>query len=236
MLKNKLYDFVLLNFLAKDKANAMEVMNAGKGFVVPGIVASDYDNIEAGARMVQEMKEVAEVVSIGLGGGGNPAFANRVLEMAAIANPGHINQPFEQSSYAKGFLAGKGLPHVVNALVAPSGKVGIIKLPSGLEMRVEEFVELAQAMGIESIKFMPLKGTIHLEELIFLTKAAAAKGIRGMEPAGGISVANIKEIIDAVKDIHIEFFMPHIFGSTKDKKTGKTIPSEIAKILQTLEG
>ncbi|MBB6453696.1 uncharacterized protein (TIGR03581 family) [Salirhabdus euzebyi] len=236
MLKHKLYDFVLFNFLARDKKNTEEVVTAGKGFVVPGIVASDFDHIEDGANRVREIKEVSDVVSIGLGGGGNPAFAQRVVDIAALSNPGHINQPFERTSFAKGYLDAKGLPHLVNALVTPSGNVGTVKLASGYEIQVEEFVEIAKATGIESIKFMPLKGNVHLEELAYLTKVAAEKGIRGIEPAGGISAANIKSIIDAVKDYSIELFMPHIFGTTIDKQTGRTIPAEVEKIMQALEG
>lgn len=236
MLKEKLFDFVLFNFLAKDKENAQDIMDAGKGFVVPGIVASDFSNIEDGANKVKELKEVVDLVSIGLGGGGDPLYAKRVLDIAAISNPGHINQPFENAIYAKGFLDGKGTtPQLVNALVTPSGKVGTVKLASGLELKVEEFVEMARALGVESIKFMPLSGEVHLEELVYLTKVAARKGIRGIEPAGGISTTTIKTIIHAIKNIEIEFFMPHIFGSTIDQATGKTIPTEVAQILHSLE-
>ncbi|MDF1508122.1 KDGP aldolase [Robertmurraya sp. DFI.2.37] len=237
MLKQKLYDFVLFNFLAKDKANAEEVMEAGKGFVVPGIVASDFSNIEDGASKVKELKEVVDIVSIGLGGGGDPVFAKRVLDIAALSNPGHINQPFENAVYAKGFIDGKAAsPQLINALVNPSGTIGTVKLPTGSEVKVEEFVEIAHALGVESIKFMPLSGEVHLEELVYLTKVAAQKGIRGIEPAGGISAANIRTIINAIKSIEIEFFMPHIFGSTIDKVTGKTIPTEVAQVLHALEG
>ncbi|MGG0718327.1 KDGP aldolase [Robertmurraya massiliosenegalensis] len=236
MLKDKLFDFVLFNFLAKDKENVQDIMDAGKGFVVPGIVASDFSIIEEGASKVKELKEVVDIVSIGLGGGGDPMYAKRVLDIAAFSNPGHINQPFESAIYARGFLDGKGTsPQLVNALVNPSGTIGTVKLPSGLELKVEEFVEMALALEVESIKFMPLSGEVHLEELVYLTKVAARKGIRGIEPAGGISKSNIKTIINAVKNIEIEFFMPHIFGSTIDQATGKTIPTEVAKILHSLE-
>ncbi|MDR4317607.1 4-hydroxy-2-ketovalerate aldolase [Niallia circulans] len=235
MLKEKLFDFVLFNFLAKDKENVQDIMEAGKGFVVPGIVASDFSNKQEGASKVKELKEVVDIVSIGLGGGGDPVYAKRVLDIAAISNPGHINQPFESAIYAKGFLEGKGAsPQLVNALVKPSGTVGTVKLASGMEVKVEEFVEIALVLGVESIKFMPLSGEVHLEELVYLTKVAAQKGIRGIEPAGGISAFNIKTIIDAVKKIEIEFFMPHIFGSTIDQATGKTIPTEVAQILNKL--
>jgi 2-dehydro-3-deoxy-phosphogluconate aldolase len=232
---NKLHDFLLFNFLAKDKENALEIIEAGEGYIVPGIVSSDFENIEDGIKKVEELKEVAPIVSIGLGDNGNPANWNKVLEIAAGSNPGHINQPFEKSSFSRGYLQGKGIDQMVNGLVAPTGKVGYVKV-AGLEVKVEDLVELALGMGINSIKFMPLKGTVHLEELVYLCKVAAEKGISTVEPAGGISSDNIVEIVNAVKDTGLSLFMPHIFGSSIDKETGRTIPEEVAKIVQLVRG
>lgn len=232
---NKLNDFLLFNFLAKDKQNALEIIEAGEGYIVPGIVSSDFENIEDGIKKVEELKEVAPVVSIGLGDNGNPANWNKVLQIAAGSNPGHINQPFEKSSFSRGFLQSEGIDQVVNGLVAPTGKVGYVKV-SGLEVKVEDLVDIAISMGIESIKFMPLKGTVHLDELVYLCRVAAEKGITSVEPAGGISADNIVEIVNAVKETGLGLFMPHIFGSTIDKETGKTIPEEVAKIVQLVRG
>nr|WP_043932416.1 KDGP aldolase [Bacillus sp. EB01] len=230
----KLDNFLLFNFLAKDKENAEEIIKAGEGYVVPGIVASDFEKTEDGIAKVGELKEVAEVVSIGLGDNGNPANWDRVLAIAAGSNPGHINQPFDKSSYSKGYLKALGQDQAVNGLVSPSGKVGKVKLATGLEVTVEDLLELALAMGIDSIKFMPLKGLQHLDELVYLCREAAKKGIASIEPAGGISAENIQGIVDAVRDTGISVFMPHIFGSTIDKETGKTIPEEVAKIVETV--
>ncbi|MDY0409274.1 KDGP aldolase [Paracerasibacillus soli] len=168
---------------------------------------------------------------------GNTANWKKVLDIAVASNPGHINQPFETATYAKGYVDGKGIPkQLVNALVQPTGEVGKIKLANSSKiLLVEDFIEVAVSLGIESIKMMPVKGTQHLEELIYLTQIAAAKGIRGVEPAGGIDASNIKEIINGVKDIDIAFFMPHIFGSTIDKLTGKTIPSKVREIISEVE-
>jgi 2-dehydro-3-deoxy-phosphogluconate aldolase len=227
---NKLDDFLLLNFLAKDRENAAEIMEAGDGYIVPGIVSSDFHSIEEGIEKVKELKEISPVVSIGLGEGGNPENWEKVLKIAAGSNSGHINQPFEKSSFSRGYLQGMGLNQVVNGLVSPSGKVGFVSL-GGLVIKVEDLVELAVSMGIESIKFMPLKGTVHLEELVYLCKVAADKGILSVEPAGGISADNIIEIVQAVRGTGISFFMPHIFGSTIDKQTGRTLPEEVRKIV-----
>jgi 2-dehydro-3-deoxy-phosphogluconate aldolase len=231
----KIDNFLLFNFLAKDRESAREIIELGEGSIVPGIVASDFDNINEAVIKVMELKEVAPVVSVGLGGGGDPANWEKVLKIAEGSNPGHINQPFEKTIFSNGYLNAKGIPQLINGLVAPAGKVGFVKLSSGLELKVETFVELAVSMGIESIKFMPLKGEVHLAELVYLTKVAADKGIKGIEPAGGISTDNIRKIVDAVRNTGIEFFMPHIFGSTIDKETGKTISRKVNKILQLVK-
>ena len=236
MQKHKLHDFVLFNFLAKDKENALDIIDAGNGYVVPGIVASDYEDIDKGVQKVQELKEVADVISIGLGGGGDPDQAEKVVEIASLSNPGHINQPFESAAHAKGFLEGKGVGQLVNALVKPSGDPKKVQLVSGVEIHTEIFLDIAKELGIESIKFMPLNGETHLKELVYLTKIAAQKGIRGVEPAGGIHSGNIKKIIESVQNIDIEFFMTNIFGSTIDNETGRTIPEEVNKIIKTVEG
>ncbi|WHX40356.1 KDGP aldolase [Mesobacillus sp. AQ2] len=232
----KIDDFLLFNFLAKDKENAAEIVEAGEGYVVPGIVASDFEKIEDGIAKVNELKEAAPVVSVGLGDNGNPANWDKVLAIAAGSCPGHINQPFDKSSYSRGYLKALGQDQTVNALVSPSGKPGTVKLATGLEMTVEDLLDLASAMQIESIKFMPLKGIQHLDELVYLCKAAAEKGITAIEPAGGITADNIKEIVNAVKDTGIPVFMPHIFGSTIDKETGRTIPEEVIRILDRVRG
>ncbi|CEG28741.1 KDGP aldolase [Bacillus sp. B-jedd] len=228
---NRIDGFLLFNFLAIDKENAEEIMEAGKGFVVPGIVSSDFVNIEDGVKKVNELKEVAKVVSIGLGDNGNPANWEKVLKIAEGSEPGHINQPFDKTSYSLGYLNAKGIHQVVNGLVAPSGTVGFVTLSTGVEMKVEVLVDLAVAMGIESIKFMPLKGKTHLEELVYLCKVAAEKGLKAIEPAGGISSENIVEIVNSVRPTGIPVFMPHVFGSTIHKETGRTIPEEVEKII-----
>ncbi|MFD1039785.1 KDGP aldolase [Virgibacillus byunsanensis] len=236
-MENKLYDKFLFNFLARDARNAADIMEAGNGYVVPGIVSDDFASVDEAITRVQELKRVTDTVSIGLGGGGNIENWKKVLEISVGSEPGHLNQPFEKATYSKGFLEGNNIDgQLVNALVKPSGEVGKIQLISGAVMPVEEFLEIAVALGIESIKMMPVKGRFHLEELIYLTEKAAAEGIRGIEPAGGIDASNIKQMIDSVKEIDIEFFMPHIFGSTIDKHTGLTIPSKVNEILNALEG
>ncbi len=233
----KLYDKFLFNFLASSEKNAADIIEAGKGYIVPGIVSDKFHSIEAGAAMIKELKKTSPIVSVGLGGGGNPDNWRKVLEIAALSEPGHLNQPFETASYTKGFLDAKGLPNqIVNALVKPTGTVGKIQLSSGKILDVTTFLEIALEQGIESIKMMPVQGKQHLEELIYLTSQASMLGIRGVEPAGGIDATNIIDIIEGVKNIDIEFFMPHIFGSTIDPVTGETIPGKVKEIIEKVVG
>lgn len=47
-----------------------------------------------------------------------------------------------------------------------------------------------------------------------------------------MSADNILYIVSAVRNTEIPIFMPHVFGSTIDKETGRTIPEEVEKIIQ----
>ncbi|MBC2256306.1 KDGP aldolase family protein [Listeria ivanovii] len=224
-------DFALFNFLAKDKKNGKEVMDAARGYAVPGIVATNYETIEEAAKAMNELQAVAEVVSVGLGGGGDWNNWRNVLHIARLNPDCHINQPIETAG-----LTNQLLPETyTNALVRPTGKIGIVKLSSGDEITAEKAVDYCLSAGIPSIKFMSIEGTKHLDELIYLTKVAADKGIYGIEPAGGIGAENIHEITTAIKETGIPFYMPHIFGKTIDKTTGRTKPEEIEKIMAALE-
>lgn len=229
----KIDGFLVFNFLVKDKENLKEIL-AVTDCVIPGIVAADFSDINLAVKTIDELKSLSEIVSVGLGDDGNPALWEKVLLIAEQANPGHLNQPFEKSSYVKGYLEGKGMPQLVNALVNPTGRPGLLRLPSGMEMEVERFLDLIKIIGIESVKLMPATG--HLDELRYLAYAAAERGIRGIEPAGGINESNVREIVAIGKGSGIEFFMPHIFDSVLDRDTGRTNPVKVGNILEAVGG
>jgi 2-dehydro-3-deoxy-phosphogluconate aldolase len=232
LLTNRLHGYVLFNFLAKDDKNLQDVLEAGNGYIIPGITAADHE-VEKAVHKIHQFKKVIEVVSVGLGGNGNTDNWKKALEIAVGSEAGHVNQPFETASFAMGFIAGKQKEtQWVNALVAPSGKVGTVRLASGKEVNTEWLVEMIKELGIPSIKLMPIKGLTHLDELVYLTQISAKKGIRAIEPAGGISKENIKDILNGVKNTGIELFIPHIFGSTIHPTTKETIPEEVATILK----
>lgn len=229
--QKKWHDFALFNFLAQDAENAKEVMSASEGYAVPGIVASDFDSAEDAVARLSELKRASNIVSVGLGGGG--AFENfrAVLSIAELDRDCHINQPLETAAFAQlvdGVYA--------NALVRPSGKVGLVRLTTGGTIEVERLVDYCLEHQIPSIKLMSIRGTEHLAELVYLAKVASERGIYGIEPAGGIAWDNIVPIMTDVAETGIPFFMPHIFGATIDKVTGRTKKAEIERIFEQLGG
>jgi 2-dehydro-3-deoxy-phosphogluconate aldolase len=232
VLTKRLKDFLLFNFLAKDEHNLADILEAGRDYIIPGVTAADHTVSEA-VEKIKTFKKLVDVVSVGLGGNGNVDNWRKALDIAAMSDAGHVNQPFETASFAMGYLEGqKKSTQWVNALVSPSGKKGTVLLPSGKEVNTEWLVEVVKALGIPSIKMMPVKGVTHLDELVDLTKIAAKKGIRAIEPAGGISEENIKEMVSSVQNSGIELFIPHVFGSAIHPATKETIPEKVAKMIQ----
>jgi len=135
------------------------------------------------------------------------------------------------------FLDRAGNGQMVNALVKPTGEIGKVKLPIAEKVYdVDMIMECASYLGIESIKFMSVNGVEHLDELIYVTKKAHQFGLKGIEPAGGINLDNIEQIVAGVRDIDIEFFMPHIFGYAVELGTGLTEPEKVRKIYKKVEG
>ncbi|WP_017437635.1 KDGP aldolase [Saccharococcus caldoxylosilyticus] len=228
-------DQLLLNVLAKDGKNAADLLEASDGFCVPGIAAADFATIEEAVETVKSIKQSSPVVSIGLGGGGKFDEWKRVVDIAVRSNPEHINQPLERALFAKGFLAAKQCFPIITALISPSGEVGFVKIPTGKKIKVEPLLELAAACGVESIKVMPMKGLDHLEELLFIAKEAAKRGIRAIEPAGGIKVHHLPVLYKEIRKTNIELFMPHVFRDVLQGK-GESNPSRVKEIFLQLKG
>lgn len=225
---------LLVNVLAEDEKNAAAVLEAGDGYVVPGIAAADFPEIDGAVERVLSLKKAAPAVSVGLGGGGSFREWERVLKIAERARPEHINQPFEKAPFVQGYLAAEGIHPVINALVSPAGEIGKVRLATGMEMEAERFLDLAAALGIVSVKVMPVNGLAHLEELVFIAEAAAKRGIRGIEPAGGIKSEHLPVLYQVLKKTKIELIMPHIFGDVLAGK-GRSDPAKVENLFRLLK-
>lgn len=232
----KLHGKFMFNVLAFNRKNTADIMEAGRGYMVPGIISEHFKSVPEAVQRVKELQSVTQEVAVGLGGGGEFSNWKKALDISVATNPKHLNQPFEKAAYAKGFLDSQQVTgQIVNALVWTTGEVGKIRLSTGPVIDVEAFLEMVVALGIESVKLMPVHSG-NLDELIYLTKKAAECGVRGVEIAGDIDKGNITDMIAGIKPIDIEFFMPHIFDPLVDRETGETSPEEIKQLMTILEG
>lgn len=235
-----LQDRVVLNLLAKNKANAREVWDATEGHVLVGVMLADYPTVEAAAEQVRSLREVVPVASVGLGAG-DPAQWQRVVDAALLTDPGHVNQVFPAAGYTAGALRARGLDesNVVNALVTPSGTPGRVIISTGplsksappAEVSCETAAAMLADVGVDSVKFFPIKGDARLDEVRAMAKAAAAAGIPVFEPTGGIKVTNVARVVETCLEAGARVVIPHIYTAIVDPDTGLTRPHEAAALL-----
>lgn len=230
-----IHGHVAVSFLVKDAENAKEVWEASEGTAFVTLSATSYNNLEQMKEDILAVREVAPAVSLALGSGANPANWDKVFA-AGEFGANHLNQPFPTSGYSKGVYL--QAPIWVNAAVEPSGTPGVVKIPwiqnQDFTLSVESLVSVLQATHVDAVKLHPIKGATVMEELRVLAQAAGRAGIRGFEPAGGVKLENVVEIVQTILDSQIELAIPHIFSDAIDKKTGRTKPEYVAKVVKTL--
>lgn len=221
---------VMINLLARDLDNAVAVSEALDGHVLVGVLTKSYPTVEACVADVKADLQKRKNVSVGLGAG-DPKQWKMVAEVAAQTDPGHANEVFTGAMYCQGALAAAGCTHtVVNCLMSPTGTPGKVKISTGpvscqgkdLIVDVEDAMALMRDLGLPSIKYYDIHGTAHLEELKVVAAAAVKAGIPIMEPTGGISPDNVREIVKICHDAGCQYIIPHIYTSIIDKETKLT--------------
>lgn len=234
--KNK----VAVNLLAKDLDNAVAVMDALDGYGLVGVLSKNYPTVESCVDTVKEYLKHMKNVSVGLGGG-DPRQWKMAAEVAALTNPGHVNQTFTGAMYTEGLLQGSGCTETVtNCMMYPTGIAGMVQISTGpvsdgeyrAKVSVEEAVCLMKDLNLPSIKFFDMHGLEHIEELKVLARACVKHGIPILEPTGGITIENIGEIVAVCLEAGIERIIPHIYSSIIDKESGLT---NIDLVKQTFE-
>lgn len=231
---------VVLNLLAKDSANARDVWNAADGHALVGVMLADYPTIEAAAQQVESLREAVPVVSVGLGAG-DPRQWQRVVDTALLTDPGHVNQVFPAAAYTVGALRARQLEqrNVVNALIGPSGTPGKVIISTGplsqaapaAEVTCETAAAMLAELGVDSVKFFPIKGDTRLDEVRAMAEAAARAAIPVFEPTGGITVANVARVVQACLEAGSQIVIPHIYTAIVDPATGLTRPHEAAALM-----
>ncbi|QUL99198.1 MAG: oxo-acid lyase [Candidatus Fermentithermobacillus carboniphilus] len=228
---------VMFNFLARDEENLVEVMDACEGHALIGVLTRDYPDAKSGAEAVLRFSRAGASVSLGLGGG-DPAQWEAVIQVALLARPAHINQVFPLSSYTAAVLKGRygeDIP-LINSLVSPTGKPGFVNIATGplsskrgpAEIPCEAAVAILKEQGLLSVKFFPLNE--RYEEMKALVSACSAEGIPVFEPTGGITVENLRRVLETAFSAGATYVIPHVYSSIIDKSSGKTMPGKVREL------
>ena len=226
---------VALNVLAGSIQNAEDIYQAAEGHVVVGVLTKNYDTDEAA---IEDMKKYQAVTQNGLSvglGAGDPNQSAMVSRVSKVLQPQHVNQVFTGVGTSRALLGQNDT--VINGLVSPTGKVGIVNVATGpkssqkaaAEVPVATAIALLQDMGGTSFKYFPMGGLKHEEEFRAVAKACAAEGFN-LEPTGGIDLDNFEAILQIALDAGVKQIIPHIYSSIIDKATGLTRPEDVAKL------
>jgi uncharacterized protein (TIGR03581 family) len=229
-------DRVCLNVLANSIDNAKEIYEVAQNHVVVGILSKNYpDNESAIADMQKYAAAIDNAISVGLGAG-DPNQSIMVSEISAALQPQHINQVFTGVATSRALLGQKQT--VINGLVSPTGKVGLVNIatgplssnsPAGV-IPVETAIALLKDMGGSSIKYFPMGGLKHKDEFEYVAKCCAEYDFY-LEPTGGIDLDNYEAILKIALDAGVKKIIPHIYSSIIDKATGATRTNDVKQLL-----
>ncbi|MGX7244481.1 2-dehydro-3-deoxy-phosphogluconate aldolase [Enterococcus quebecensis] len=233
---NYLENRICLNVLANSVENAKDCYEAAEGHIVLGVLSKNYPTDEAA---IEDMKKYAaetnNALSVGLGAG-DPNQSQMVSRISKELQPQHVNQVFTGVGTSRALLGQNET--IVNGLVSPTGKVGIVNIATGPlssqapagEVTIETAIRLLQDMGGSSIKFFPMKGLAHIEEYKAVAKACAKYDFY-LEPTGGIDLENFEEIVQIAVDAGVKKIIPHVYSSIIDSETGDTRPEDVKTLL-----
>jgi 2-dehydro-3-deoxy-phosphogluconate aldolase len=234
---------IAINLLAKNPENAKAVWEATEGHALVGVMLAEYPTVEGAIEQIRALQAVLPIVSVGMGAG-DPKQWHRVVQASLPTDPGHINQVFPAAPYTLGALYARDIlnSNVVNAMVTPSGTPGKVFLSTGplsqagtpAEVSCEAAAALMADVGVDSVKFFPIKGDTRLDEVRAMAKAAAEAGIPVFEPTGGILVKNVAKIALACFEAGSQVVIPHVYTAIVDPETGLTRPHEAAALLAEL--
>lgn len=232
---------IKLNVLAADIKNAKEIVDATNGNVYIGVMVKSFASVDEAVRSVNEMQAMGIPVSVGLGGA-DPAMWLKVADTAIKTKPVHVNQVYPGAGYTIAALRAVGSEQtIVNALVKPSGIAGKVSILTGpMTQNYNEYISCAAAaaalseLNIPSVKFYPIGGDKHLDEVAAMVKAAVKAGITMFEPTGGINGDSVSAVVKTCLENGAEIIVPHIYTAFVDKNTGRTEPQKVAAVLERL--
>lgn len=237
---NYLKDRLCLNVLANSVQNAKDIYEAAEKHVVVGVLSKNYATDEAAIEDMKKYIDVTEnALSVGLGAG-DPNQSAMVARLSKILQPQHVNQVFTGVGASRALLGQDDT--IINGLVSPTGKIGIVNLATGplssqapaAEVAIETAIALLKDMGGSSIKFFNMKGLAHIEEYKVVAKACAAHDFY-LEPTGGIDLDNFETIVKIAVDAGVKKVIPHVYSSIIDKATGDTTIDDVKTLLTLMK-
>lgn len=237
---NFLAERICLNVLAHSVENAKDCYEAAEGHVVLGVLSKNYDTDEAAiADMTLYQAATENALSVGLGAG-DPNQSQMVSRISGELQPQHINQVFTGVGTSRAILGQEET--VINGLVSPTGKVGMVNIATGPlssqmpagEVPIETAIALLKDMGGSSVKYFPMNGLVHKEEYAAVAKACAENDFM-LEPTGGIDLENFEEIIQIAVDAGVKKIIPHVYSSIIDKETGNTKPTDVEILYEIMK-
>lgn len=231
---------VCLNVLAGSLQNAKDIYQAAETYVVVGVLSKNYPDLDSAiADMRIYAQETDNALSVGLGAG-DPNQSTMVSLISKEIQPQHVNQVFTGAPISRALLGQDET--FVNALVSPSGTVGMVKIstgplssqsPEGI-VPVETAIMMLKDMGASSIKFFNMKGLTYIEEYKAVAQACAKYDF-SLEPTGGIDLENFPQILQIALDAGVKKIIPHIYSSIIDKESGNTRPDDVRKLLEMVK-
>ncbi|MDV5226560.1 KDGP aldolase family protein [Providencia rettgeri] len=231
---------VCLNVLAGSHQNAKDIYQAAETYVVVGVLSKNYPDLDSAiADMRIYAQETDNALSVGLGAG-DPNQSTMVSLISKEIQPQHVNQVFTGAPISRALLGQDET--FVNALVSPSGTVGMVKIstgplssqsPEGI-VPVETAIMMLKDMGASSIKFFNMKGLTYIEEYKAVAQACAKYDF-SLEPTGGIDLENFPQILQIALDSGVKKIIPHIYSSIIDKESGDTRPDDVRKLLEMVK-
>jgi hypothetical protein len=224
-------DGILLNIPAFSAREAEELLEVSNGKVLFAVTAHD-NGLEGGIRLVNELKQVASIVSVALGGGGNINAWNTALQIAKETGAGHLNQPLLTAPYAQGLLP----EQIVNGLlnIKPDGTLSLSWLDGkqAIILTSCQAGRMATDMQLRSLKLLNV-GAVPLNVYKQVVKNIAECGIGIVELAGGLNSANVCSYVSLTIDAGCKA-IPHVFGAVADFNRSTVDIYEVMHYAKTL--
>ena len=221
MFERSINGKVIINIQCTNLEECLEAKRRFGDIFLTGITAKAFPDLEEGIACIRMLERAGIRVSAGLGDGESNQW-ERALKLALETDCEHLNQVFPAAALSRALIQERENRTIVNALIQPTGRVGYVSIGTGpFSEHENSMIPLRAAVAmlrethVKSLKFFPIKGTAHLEELAEAAHIAAEFGMM-IEPTGGITPENVEEVVRTCLEAGAVHIMPHLYGSLKD--------------------